>query len=176
MSPFAIGVLIVAAGTSLPELVASIVAASRGSSEIVIGNVLGANLSNLLLVTGVVAVAARAGVRLGEQYILIDLHFLIGAALLLALALRDGVLGRVEGLLLLAAFVVYMLYSVREGRTEAGLPLGGGAAIGREPTPFPWRDVLVLVLGAACIYLGARYTIASLETIAGLAGVAPDFV
>jgi len=175
MSPFAIGVLIVAAGTSLPELVASIVATSRGSSEIVIGNVLGANLSNLLLVTGVVAVAA-SGVRLGEQYILIDLHFLVGSALLLALALRDGVLGRVEGLVLLVAFAVYLLYLIREGRTETDLTLGGDAAAERAPAPFPWRDVVVLALGAGFIYLGASYTIASLETIARLAGVAPDLV
>jgi cation:H+ antiporter len=176
MSPFAIGVLIVAAGTSLPELVASIVATSRGSSEIVIGNVLGANLSNLLLVTGVVAVAASGGVRLGEQYILIDLHFLVGSALLLALALRDGVLGRVEGLVLLVAFAVYLLYLIREGRTETDLTLGGDAAAERAPAPFPWRDVVVLALGAGFIYLGASYTIASLETIARLAGVAPDLV
>jgi cation:H+ antiporter len=82
MSPFAIGVLIVSAGTSLPELVASIVAASRGSSEIVVGNVLGANLSNLLLVMGAVAVSARASVRLGEYYILIDQHFLLVSVVL----------------------------------------------------------------------------------------------
>ena len=173
MSPFAVGVLIVSVGTSLPELVASIVAANRGTSEIVLGNVLGANLSNLLLVMGAVAVAARASLRLGEQYILIDLHFLLGSVLLLALALRDGVVGRLEGVALLAAYAVYLLYLVREGRAEAE-PTRGGAA---GPAPaVAWRDLLVLGACAALIYLGARYTISSLETIALRAGVSADLV
>ncbi|HEY7921883.1 MAG TPA: sodium:calcium antiporter [Vicinamibacteria bacterium] len=175
MSPFAVGVLIVSVGTSLPELVASIVAANGGTSQIVLGNVLGANLSNLLLVMGAVAVAARASLQLGEQYILIDLHFLLGSVLLLALALRDGVVGRLEGVALLAAYGVYLLYLVREGRTE-GEPTRGGAA---EPAPaaaVAWRDVLVLGASAALIYLGARYTISSLETIALGAGVSADLV
>jgi cation:H+ antiporter len=176
MSPFAIGVLIVSAGTSLPELVASLVAASGASSEIVVGNVLGANLSNLLLVTGAVAVAARAGVRLGEQYILIDLHFLLGSALLAALVLRDGVVGRIEGLALLAAYSIYLLYLVRDGRTEKDLTVGIDAYVATRSPGFPWRDVLVLAATSALIYLGARYTIASLETMARMAGVAPDLV
>jgi cation:H+ antiporter len=176
MSPFAIGVLIVSAGTSLPELVASIVAANRGSSEIVVGNVLGANLSNLLLVMGAVAVSARASIRLGEHYILIDLHFLLGAVVLAGLALRDGTLGRGEGLALLAAYGVYLVYLMREGRTEADLSVGLGADSARAARRFPWRDVAVMAAAAVLIWLGARYTVSSLETIARLAGVAPDIV
>ena len=172
MSPFAVGVLIVSVGTSLPELVASIVAANGGTSQIVLGNVLGANLSNLLLVMGAVAVAARTSLQLGEQYILIDLHFLLGSVLLLALALRDGVVGRLEGVALLTAYGVYLLYLLREGRTE-GEPTRAGAA---PAAAVAWRDVLVLGASATLIYVGARYTISSLETIALRAGVSADLV
>jgi cation:H+ antiporter len=176
MSPFAIGVLILSAGTSLPELVASIVAVSRGSSEIVVGNVLGANLSNLLLVMGAVAISARKSIRLGEQYIFIDMHFLLGAAVLAALALRDGAVGRIEGATLLAAYVLYLVYLMREGRTESDLTVGGTTAVARETGTFPWRDVLVIVAASALIYAGARYTISSLEAVALAVGVAPAIV
>jgi len=167
-------VLIVSLGTSLPELVASIVAASRGSTEIVVGNVIGADLSNLLLVMGAVAVFTPRSVRLGEQYILIDLHFLLGSVVLAAIALRDGTLGRGEALVLLAAYSIYVVYLFREGRTEQDLTVGDMTPA-RGPA-FPWRDVAVLGVTAAFIWLGARYTISSLETLARLAGVAPDLV
>jgi cation:H+ antiporter len=176
MSPFAIGVLIVSAGTSLPELVASLIAASRGTSEIVIGNVLGANLSNLLLVMGAVAVAARQTIRLGDHYILIDLHFLLGSVLLAALVLRDGTVTPAEGAILLVAYLIYLVYLTREGRTEKDLTIGIDAAAAREALSFPWRDVAVIVASAFLIYLGARFTVSSLESVARLVGVGPELV
>jgi cation:H+ antiporter len=175
MSPFAIGVLIVSAGTSLPELVSSVIAVARGSSEIVVGNVLGANLSNLLLVTGAVAVVAGRLLRLGEQYILIDLHFLLGAALLLAMSLRDGGVSRVEGGFLLGAYVIYLGYLLTEGRTEKDLTLGLDEEAPGAPR-FPWADVGMLVVTSAFIYLGARFTIGALEELALRVGIAPDLI
>ena len=174
MSPFAIGVLIVSTGTSLPEMVSSVVAVTRGTSEIVVGNVLGANLSNLMLVLGVVAVVSPRPVRLGEQYILIDLHFLLGSAFLLALSLKDGMITRPEGAFLLAGYATYVLYLLKEGRTDTdlthGLPEGGP---GRR---FPLAQVGVVAVMGILIYLGARYTVTSLESIATRLGVAPSIV
>jgi cation:H+ antiporter len=172
LSPFAIGVLIVSTGTSLPELVSSLVAVARGSSEIVLGNVLGANLSNLLLVTGIVAVAARRPLRLGEQYILIDQHFLLGSAFLLWLAARDRSVGRVEGLVLLAAYALFLRYLAREGRSA--VPDEAGAPDSRAP--FPWAHAALAAAAAAVIFLSARSTVSSLESLALGAGVAPALI
>ena len=175
MSPFAVGVLIVSAGTSLPELVSSVIAVTRGTSEIVVGNVLGSNLSNLMLVMGVVAVAAPRQVRLGEQYILIDLHFLLGSAFLLALSLKDGMITRPEAAFLLAGYAVYLLYLMKEGRTEADVTVGlDGAA--RASRTFPWRDAGILLGTGVLIYLGARFVVGSLESIAGRLGIAPSII
>ncbi|HUG52806.1 MAG TPA: sodium:calcium antiporter, partial [Vicinamibacteria bacterium] len=176
MSPFAIGVLIVSAGTSLPELVASIVAVTRGTSEIVVGNVLGANLSNLMLVLGVVAVASPRQIRLGEQYILIDLHFLLGSAFLLALSLKDGVITRVEGAFLITGYVVYLLYLMKEGRVEPDLTAGMDADAQRAARQFPTGQLAVLAVTGVLIYLGARYTVTSLESMAGRLGIAPAII
>lgn len=173
LSPFATGVLIVSAGTSLPELVSSIVAVRHGASEIVVGNVLGANLSNLLLVMGAVAVAGRRPVRLGEQYILVDQHFLLGSTFLLWLVLRDLAVGRLEGVCLLAAYAFYLLYLSREGRGEqaAGSATAGGGARG-----FPWSQVALAAATAALTYAAARSTISSLESVASQLGIAPAIV
>jgi cation:H+ antiporter len=176
MSPFAIGVLIVSAGTSLPELVSSIVAVASGTSEIVVGNVLGANLSNLLLVMGAVAVAAPRQIRLGEQYILVDLHFLLGSAFLLTLALRDGRLTAGEAAFLLAGYAVYVLYLMKEGRKEKDV---AGAADGSQRAaapPFPRAQLAILAAASAVIYFAARATVSSLESLAVQLGVAPAII
>jgi cation:H+ antiporter len=176
MSPFAVGVLIVSAGTSLPELVSSVIAVTRGTSEIVVGNVLGANLSNLMLVMGVVAVAAPRQIRLGDQYILIDLHYLLGSAFLLGLSLTDGAITRVEGLFLIAGYAVYLVYLLREGKTEKDLTVAGAEGAPTPAQPFPVRDAAVLAVTAFFIYLGARFTVTALEGIAAALGIPPSII
>jgi Ca2+/Na+ antiporter len=80
--------------------------------------VLGANAANLLLILGAVSVAVPAGrIALGEQYLFIDLHFLLGATLALGTAMADGRVTPAEGLLLLLAYGVYVAYLLAEGRT-----------------------------------------------------------
>lgn len=176
MSPFAVGVLIVSVGTSLPEMISSVVAVTRGTSEIVVGNVLGANLSNLLLVMGVVAISAPRQVRLGEQYILIDLHYLLGSVCLLALALKDGVLGRFEGLVLLCGYAAYVIYLMKEGKTASDVLVGMDGGGRPDGLGLPVRDLVILGGSAALIYLGARFTVTSLEAIAAALGVAPAII
>ena len=108
VSEAAIGLTVVAVGTSLPELSASIVAARRGHGDIAVGNVVGSNLFNVLGIVGVTAaVHPLAPGGIGST----DLAVMVGAALLLALFTSTRlVLGRVEGTLLLSAYVGYALW------------------------------------------------------------------
>lgn len=167
LSPFVVGVLIVAVGTSLPELVAGIVAVRSGVSEIVAGSVLGSNNSNLLLVMGVVAVAARGTFTLGEAFIQVDKHFLLGSVLMLGLVMPDGMVDRVEALFLLVAYVVYVFYLLRSGE---------GSAMAARPASRPrltTRDLLLLVAGGVAIAVAAERTVHFLTGIAGLLAVSP---
>jgi cation:H+ antiporter len=166
MSPFIVGVFIVAIGTSLPELVASIISVRAGASEIVSGNVLGANAANLLLILGAVSVAVPAGrVLLGEQYLFIDLHFLLGATLALGTAMADGRVTRVEGGLLLLGYVVYVAYLLAEGarprrrrsRRRGWTATTPGARPPRGAARSP-ATPLVLVAAGAAIYVGGDWT------------------
>jgi cation:H+ antiporter len=172
MSPFVVGVMIVAVGTSLPELVASLLSVRAGTSEIVAGNVLGANAANLLLVLGAVSVVAPASrITLGEQYIFIDLHFMLGGIMLLGAMMLDGGIGRMEGALLLMAYVVFVFYLMREGRTASadaeareGLPEGSRSIA---------RDVAILATAGVAIYVGGEFTVQALEALAGTLGISP---
>jgi cation:H+ antiporter len=172
LSPFVVGVLIMAVGTSLPELVASLLSVKAGTSEIVAGNVLGANASNLLLVLGMVSAVARPSrIALGEQYIFIDLHFLLGGTLLLGAMMADGRLTPSEGVLLLMAYALFVTYLVRDGRTVTAEAVAAEAGASRSRSLA--ADGGVLVLGGVGIYVGGEWTVASLAGLARVLAVSP---
>ncbi len=163
LSSFMVGVVIVGVGTSLPELVTGLFSVHQGVSEIVSGNVLGANVSNLLLILGVSAVfSVLRPVYLGEAYIAIDLHFLVGSAFVLGVVMFDGQVGRVEGLCLLAVYGVYVAYLLREGSRKA---------TGQARVPLALRDLLIVALSAVGVYFGADWTVRSLQGLAVGLGV-----
>lgn len=173
LSPFAVGVFIVAIGTSLPELVSSVLAVSRGTSEVVSGNVLGANTANLLFILGVVAAASPRGIRLGEQYIAIDLNFMVGSAVLLALTMLNGTVGRTEAVVLLLAYVAYTAYLMTEGRTVQSEADFREAVADGSRRSVQARDLMILVGSGALIFLAGNVTLDALLALAGRVGISP---
>ena len=172
MSAFIVGVFIVAIGTSLPELVASLISVRAGTSEIVAGNVLGANAANLLLILGAVAIAVPAGrIVLGEQYLFIDLHFLLGATVALGTAMANGRISRIEGLVLLGGYAVYVAYLLAEGRTATAEQSQAEVLPGESRSMS--RDVMVLLGAGVAIYLGGERTVAALADLAAALGISP---
>lgn len=171
LSPFVIGVLIVSVGTSLPELIASIVAVQGGSSEIVMGNVLGSSVSNLFFVLGLTALFAKGQITLGDQYIAIDLHFLLGGAFIVALVAFDGRVTVGEGVFALLAYAVYVFYLLKNGTTRDDVLMDDTVRARKDRTHISWKDAAIVVVSAGFIYLGAKYTISSLEQIAESFGV-----
>lgn len=108
MAPFTVGVTIVAVGTSLPELVSSIIAVVAGSPEIVAGNVVGSNIANILLVLGVAAIVGGE-LRITHDLAHVDMPMLMGSTFLFAVMAWDGFFTLPEGLLCLGALAVYMV-------------------------------------------------------------------
>lgn len=166
MSPFAVGVLIVAAGTSLPELSTSLLAAGGDTSDIVIGNVLGANIANALLALGLVSMAARGPIFLGERYLFIDLHFMIGSAALLGLSILDGELSRTEAAVLLLGYAIYVRFLLTEGSTETSTRVEAEVGAADVTRRVPWAQVALLAGSGLGIYAAANVTIGSLERLA----------
>lgn len=165
ISPFIIGVTIVAFGTSLPELATSIASVFAGQSEIVVGNVVGSNITNIALVLGLTAIVVK-NIHLDNDLWLIDMSFLWASAFLLWFVLADLHLSTFECLLLILGLVLFLIYSFKGNeRAESA----------DRPKALP-KHYLFLLLGALFVYLGADYTIYAITEISTILTIPPKLI
>jgi len=164
ISPFVIGVTLVAFGTSLPELTTSILAVLGGTSEIVVGNVVGSNITNILLVLGLTALAVGT-LKIERDIMKEDVPLLLGSAVLLWFAISDGSFSLIEALIFIAGLLGFLLYTIRGKEDD----IVKGAKAG-------WLTYMILILAGVAIYFGASYTVSSIEELALLFNVNPSLV
>lgn len=113
MSELIIGLTIVAAGTSMPEVATSLVAAIRGERDIAVGNVVGSNIFNILAVLGLSALASPAGLPVASGMLTIDMPFMVAVAIAcLPIFLTGHTIARWEGVVFLAYYAAYTVYLV----------------------------------------------------------------
>ncbi len=186
MPAFIIGVTIVAIGTSLPELTSSIIAVLQGTSEIVVGNVVGSNITNIFLVLGLAAFVAIR-IKLGYEIINVDLPILMGSAFLLAMMIIDGKFTLFEAFLCLAGLGVYFMRAIqmqkkmspKEKRREQKLEKDLRREFkffGLKLTDFPVGSLVVLLISGFFIFIGAKFTIDSTIAIAEIFNIAPAVI
>jgi cation:H+ antiporter len=154
--PMVVGLTVVSIGTSVPELAVGIDAALSGSPGLAVGNIVGTNLVNLLLILGLSA--AIVPIALARATLRFDLPAMTLAALLLFLLSLDGDLSTLDGLLLLLGGAVYTTLLVRLSRREADIVNVDRAAAdgssGLEQRP--WSQVLRLLVGLGVVVVGAE--------------------
>lgn len=112
-----IGLTVVAAGTSAPELFVSMVSALKDTPDMAVGNVVGSNIMNSMLIVGCAAMVAP--MMIGRNTVRKDIPFAIGASVLLTLLSLDHTLGRIDGIVLLMGFVAFMVYTLVQARSKA---------------------------------------------------------
>lgn len=166
MSPLVIGLTVVAFGTSTPELAVSIGAANSGAPDIALGNVVGSNITNVLLILGVSALIAPLIVA--RQLIRVDVPIMVGVSVLALVLALDGGIGRVDGAILAALLVGYTLLQVRLGRSD---PAAGDTALDTVDGPprgtRAWvMNVALVGGGLALLILGANWLVDSATLIA----------
>lgn len=179
LAPYVVGITIVAVGTSLPELVSSVIAVVRHNPEIVLGNVVGSNIANILLVLGIAAILGRR-IKATWEILHVDLPLLVSSAFLLAVVAWDGAVTLPEALACLAGSAIYVSYALtmsvrradQHGDVKADSEQDVGAARG-QIAPSVW---VKLALGAAGVYLGAEYTVRAVIELAAIFEVATDFI
>ncbi len=150
---FVIGVTIVAIGTSLPELVSSIVAVLKNSPEIVVGNVIGSNITNILLVLGVAAIIGKE-IKITYKNLYIDVLLLLASAFLLSLTVLDGEFTLPEALTCLLGAVFYLAYTLRIEKEPEHSET-------KKTKKLETKTIAILVGSSVFIYLGAEYTVES---------------
>lgn len=172
---FVIGLTIVAFGTSAPELAVSVTAALKGSNDIAIGNVVGSNIFNTLVVLGMSAAIMPIIVEKGM--IKRDYPMSIFVSLLLGVLAMDTILwkkpgmqiGRGDGIILLLVFAVYMFMTVKAGIQNR---------IEDEPIEelSLWKSILIAVLGLAGIVLGGDWSVDGAKEIARILGMSEALI
>lgn len=122
VSELVVGLTIVAAGTSLPEVVTSLIAAIRGERDIAVGNVVGSNLFNIMGVLGIASIVAPAGIEVSAAVSSFDIPVMTAVAFAcLPIFFTGGVISRAEGALLLGYYVAYTLYVILAASHHDGL-------------------------------------------------------
>lgn len=172
ISHFIIGVTIVAIGTSLPELVSSIVAVIDDSSEIVSGNVLGSNIANIFLILGIASIMGGR-FKIKTNLLPVDLPIMMTSAFFLAITIWDGVFSFGEAILFVASFIIFILYAANSGKTIEKKTTETGDS---EKMPFRVKPILIMILSAVFVYLGATYTIEAVIKISEIFHVGTEVI
>ena len=170
-----VGLTIVAMGTSLPEAAVSITGALKGSAGIAIGNVIGSNICNILLILGVTGAITRLQIQ--QSTIRYEIPFMIFiSGVLLAMGTSGGIITRMEGGILWGLFVVYLIYlkfltdNAPEEETEAA-----SADVEGEP-PSIGKCVGLIIVGATMIIYGSDLAVQGAKTLAQLFGMSDRLI
>lgn len=179
ISDLIIGLTIVSMGTSLPELIISIIASAKGSSGLATGNVLGSNIANILLILGVTAIICDLPVH--RNTILSELPFSLAAALLVGFLAnaslgyetdRDLMISRTDGIIILFFFLLFMVYILVIAREDQQKRAGE-----MPETHIPLtRNLFLIAAGIAGLFLGGKWVVDGAVYIAGLYGMSETFI
>lgn len=162
ISPLVIGLTVVAFGTSAPELAVSAISSVKGDAAISLGNVVGSNLFNVLVILGLSA--AIVPLSVSSQLVFLDVPLMIAASIAVCLAALDGVISFVEGVIMMVAFVAYTAFLIRVGRREASEPSSS------DDATFTWKSTFLslawLAAGLVGLVAGAHLLVDNASSIA----------
>ncbi len=168
ISPLVIGLTVVAMGTSAPELAVSLRAALAGQSDLTLGNVLGSNIANVLLILGFAALAAP--LLVAARVLQREVPTMIGVSLLLWLLAADGTIGRLDGVLLIVLLGAFLGAAAFTGRHAAAADISVPPPPGRSRWAVA-RNLGLIVGGLLLLVAGAQWLVEGAVTFARALGV-----
>lgn len=169
LSPVVIGLTVVAFGTSAPELAVSVGASWRGETDLAVGNVVGSNIANILLVLGVAA-AVGGGLVVAQRIVRIDVPIMLGLSVLVYLLGLDNRLSRWEGIVFVCLLVGYITWTVISSRrsTKAAVETEYDEALSEEKLreSSALADIGFVLLGLALLVVGSQALVEAATDIA----------
>ena len=162
-----IGLTIVAMGTSAPEAAVSITAAMSGSADITVGNIVGSNILNVLIILGLAS--AIVPIAVGKSTIKVDAPFMIAISAIFLLLGWDGTITRLDGVILLvlfASYIGYMIWSAITANEE-------GDEIKEMPV---WKMLLATAVGLGLVVWGADVAVGAATELATIFGMSERFI
>ncbi len=182
MTSLVVGLTVVAFGTSAPELAVSIGASLSRRSDIAVGNVVGSNIFNVLLILG--ASAAIVPLVVSRRLVRVDVPIMVGVSVLAWVLSADGSLGRIDGAVLFSLIVIYIVFTIWQSRRSnrhddksaddvaAAIALGASEeSEAKAAQPKLWVQCVLIVGGLVLLVAGARAVVHSAAEIARVLGV-----
>ena len=170
ISEFVIGIIIVGFGTSCPELVVSVTGAIDGNSAVSLGNVTGSNIFNILMILGLTAIFSPIAITKDNKTK--DIPILLCITISFCLIALKGTINRLDAVLFLAIFAIYLLYNFKAGKAEA-------AAIEEEVVEKNYGtflSILMIVGGLAGLIFGGKLFVNNAVTLAHALGASDKFI
>lgn len=164
MPQIVIGLTIVAMGTSMPEFCVSLISALKGTSDLAVGNIVGSNIFNTLLIVGVSALVAPMSIM--KTTVRKDIPFALVASALLLIMCLDGDISRIDAAILFVMFLIFMYITLREAKVQ------GTDVEEKEKKPMAtWLSVVWILVGLACLIGGSNLFVDGATAVATKLGV-----
>ncbi len=167
ISELIIGLTIVAMGTSAPETAVSIAAALKGTADISIGNVVGSNILNILIILGISATIRT--IKVGKTTIKYEIPFMIAISALLLLLGLDGTIDFKDGIILWLLFIAYLTYLIIMAKKDKQKKE-------KKSKVILWQVILATLGGLALIIVGSDISVDAASKIARYAGLSERFI
>lgn len=169
-----IGLTIVAMGTSLPEAAVSVSAALKGSAEITIGNIVGSNIMNVLLILGITSVITPIAVQ--RSTVKYEIPFvIIVSAVLMGIGYTDHMVGRTDGIILWALMLLYLGYLLVMAKKGNGLPEEMEETDSAKPMSV-WKMLLLILIGGVMIVAGSDVAVDAATALARIFGMSERLI
>jgi cation:H+ antiporter len=168
-----VGLTIVSIGTSMPELFVSLTSSLKGYSDVSIGNVIGSNLCNLLLILGITTCIRDIKFERNTKYI--EIPFLIGTTFLFFCFGQDGIISRLEAIILIVLFICFILYTIITSNSQKNSEDNFENVV-KEENISVIKSIFQILIGVIALKFGGDFVVENATQIARIIGISDKVI